>query len=215
MTFRTKYVNEMNGIMVDDELKKTIISQAISSATTGSSTVALKFRSKVAILVAFCVVIFFLAIGTPQIIHNGDKVSNGLPSLYKGLVITAYAEGGAPVLINPDVDFPLGGYSMLMSSVPGFPITITCEGADKISLRTSDGKLFLWLRFSSIGIARENEVIVTSGTTIYWTPLVEGAHVKKAIIELAAYKDKNKLGSSLIELKSGNGIDYTGKLTNK
>jgi hypothetical protein len=169
MAIRTKYVNVINGI---------------------------KAGKKVSMLVASCVIILLLGIGTPLIIHNG-------------------AADAAPVSINPTVDFPLGQYSLHMSSVPGFPMTITSEDADNISLRASEGKLLLWNRFSSIVIPQGKEATVKSGTTIYWTPLVEGAYAEKAMIRLTAYKDKHILGSSVIEIKMENHIIYTGKLTSK
>lgn len=213
MTIRTKYVNEMNGIKADEEFKNTIISQVISS-TDGSLTVARKLRSKVAMVVASCLVVFLLAIGTQLIFHKGDKDSSGL---YKRLVITAYAADGAPILVSPDVDFPLGQYSMNMSSVPGIPITITCKDADKISLRTSEGTLLLWNPWGgSRVIPLGQETTVKSGITIYWNPVAESDLSKVAIeslIDLSAYKDKKKLGSSTIEIKSQDRITYKGKLT--
>jgi hypothetical protein len=101
----------------------TIRTSQVISRADGSLTVARKLRSKVAMLVAACVIIFILTVGTPLIIHNGDKDSSGLPNLYRGLIITAYAADGASV----------------MSSVPGFPITLTCEDSDNLSLQTSEG----------------------------------------------------------------------------
>ncbi|NEW06339.1 hypothetical protein GK047_09970 [Paenibacillus sp. SYP-B3998] len=213
MTIRTKYVNEMNGVKADEELKKTIISQVISRAD-GSLTVAHNPRSKVTIFIVTSVIIFIIAIGIP-LIYNGAQDSSGLPNLYKGLVVTAYAADGTSVAVSPDVDFPLGQYSLIMSSMPGFPLTIACKDADNISLRTSEGMLLLWNPPVNKVLPMGKEANVKSGTTIYWTPLVEGDRAEKAILEITAYKDKNKLGSSLIEIKTEDHIMYKGKLTYK
>ncbi|MVO98047.1 hypothetical protein [Paenibacillus lutrae] len=104
---------------------------------------------------------------------------------------------------------------MIMSNLPGFPITITCQDTDNISLRTSEGMLLSWNPSVSKIVQLGKEASVKTGTTIYWTPLVEGSLAQKATLELTAYKDKKKLGSSLIEISTEDHIMYKGKLTSK
>jgi hypothetical protein len=216
MTMRTRYMNGMNEIKVDDELKQSIISK-FSSSDAATHTGVRSFRNKVAMFVAACVIVILLAIGGPLILHPGDQANSGSSTMFKGLVITAYAADGAPLMVKPNVDFPLGQYSLLMNSVPGFPITIDCKDADQIRLRTSEGQLLLWTPPDSKVNPQGKEVTVKSGVTIYWTPLEEGnqSHVAiKSILEITAYKDKKKLGSSAIEIKSEDQVMYNGKLTN-
>ncbi|WP_426450629.1 hypothetical protein ACP26L_01140 [Paenibacillus sp. S-38] len=215
MTMRTKYVNEMNEIKVDDELKQTIINNAsMSTAVLQRETRA--FRRKVAMIAVSCIAILLLAIGGPLILH--DKNHDNPSTLFSGFVITAYAADGAPLVVKPDVDFPLGQYSSFMSSVPGFPVTIVSKEADKIEVRTSEGELLLWDNKEDFKVRSQGKVATfKSGDTIYWTPVVVGDQkiVDESILEISAYKDMKKLGSSKIEIKLGNHNMYNAKLINE
>jgi hypothetical protein len=212
MTIRTKYVNGMNEIKADDEFKQTIINKASTSAAF-PQTVARAFRSKFAMVSVSCMIIFLLAIGGPIFFHNEDKANP--TTLFSGFVVTAYAADGAPLEVKPNVDFPLGQYSILMSSVPGFPIKITSQDADKIELRTSEGQVLLWNPSDSIVIPMGKKVTFNSGDTIYWSPLGEGDPIQVAgesILEVTAYKDLKQLGSSTIKINSEDDNMYKGKL---
>jgi hypothetical protein len=206
-------VKEMNGIKMDDELKQSIISKIGSSSTFPQIRVR-TFRSKVAMISTACVIVFLLIIGGPLILLNGNQTNSGPSTLFSGFVITAYAADGTPLVVKPDVDFPLGQYSMFMSSVPGFPVTIVSKDADQISLRTSEGELLLWNSSDSKVIHQGEEAIVKSGDTIYWSPLVDGQVATESMFEITAYKDKKKLGSTVIEIKSEDHVTYKGKVTN-
>jgi hypothetical protein len=205
----------MNEIKATDELKQTIISQA-GMNTIVPQTAARPFRSKLAVIAVSCMIIFLLAIGGSIVVHNQDQANPS--ALFSGFVVTAYAADGTPLVVKPDVDFPLGQYSMLMSSVPGFPVKITSKDADKIELQTSEGQLLLWNPKDSIVIPQGKKATFKSGDTIYWTPLVEGDQIQAvdhSKLEITAYKDMKKLGSSTIEIKSEDHIMYKGKLTNE
>ncbi|QYR19176.1 hypothetical protein KZ483_14530 [Paenibacillus sp. sptzw28] len=213
MTLRSKYVKGMNGIKLDDELKQNIISK-IGSGSSVTQIRVRSFRYKVAMISAACVIVFLLIIGGPLIFHNGGQTNSGPSTLFNGFVITAYAADGTPQVVKPDVDFPLGQYSMFMSSVPGFPITIVSKDADQISLRTSEGELLLWNPSDSKVRYQGKEAIVKSGDTIYWSPLVDGQVATESMLEITAYKDKKKLGSNVIEIKSEDHVTYKGRVTN-
>jgi hypothetical protein len=213
MTMRSKYVKDMNTIKVDDELKQSIIRKIGSSSTLPQIRVG-SFRSKVAMISVACVIVFLLIIGGPLILHNGDQTNVGPSALFNGFVITAYAADSTPLMVKPDVDFPLGKYSMFMSSVPGFPVTIVSKDADQISLRTSEGELLLWNPTDSKVINQGKEAIVKSGDTIYWSPLADGQVTTESMLEITAYKDKKKLGSNVIQIKSEDHVMYKGKVTN-
>ena len=72
MTIRTKYVNGMNEIKADNELKQRIINKSITSAAVPRS-VARAFRSKAAMFAVSCMIIFLLAVGGPLVLHNKDQ----------------------------------------------------------------------------------------------------------------------------------------------
>jgi hypothetical protein len=215
MTIMRKYVDGMNEIKATDELKQTIISQA-GMNTVVPQTAARPFRSKLAVIAVSCTIIFLLAIGGSIVVHNQDQAN--LNTLFSGFVVTVYAADGTPLVVKPEVDFPLGQYSMYMSSVPGFPVTITSKDADKIELQTSEGELLLWNPKDSIVIPQGKKATFNSGDTVYWTPMAEGDQnqaADKSILEVTAYKDMKKLGSSTIEIESDDNNMYTGKLTNE
>jgi hypothetical protein len=214
MTMKTKYVDGMNEIKVDHELKQSIISRAVTNDVEPRIR-ARSFRSKTAMFAAACMIVILLAIGGPFIVHNADQTNTS--ALFSGFVITAYAADDAPLNVKPDVDFPLGQYSGLMSSVPGFPITISSKDADEIRLQTSEGELLRWTPSASKVIKEGKEATVKSGDTIYWSPLVEGSQSQAAVgsnLEITAYRNNKKLGSSTIEITTEDHIWYKGKLTN-
>ena len=202
MMMRTKYVDGMNEIKVDDERKQSMISRAGTNDAEPRIR-ARSFRSKTAMFIAACMILILLAIGGPFILHNEDQTKT-TSALFSGFVITAYAADDAPLKVKPDVDFPLGQYSGFMSSVPGFPITISSKDADEIRLQTSEGELLRWTPSAPKVIKEGKEATVKSGDTIYWSPLVEGSQSQAALeskLGITAYRDNKKLGSSTIEIK--------------
>ena len=191
MMMRTKYVDGMNEIKVDDDLKQSMISRAVTNDAEPRIR-ARSFRSKTAIFAAACMIVILLAIGGPFILHNEDQTNKHTSALFSGFIITAYAADDAPLKVKPDVDFPLGQYSGFMSSVPGFPITISSKDADEIRLQTSEGELLRWTPSASKVIKEGKEATVKSGDTIYWSPLVEGSQSQAALesnLEITAYKE--------------------------
>ncbi|MFD0589193.1 hypothetical protein ACFQZE_14420 [Paenibacillus sp. GCM10027627] len=215
MTIIAKYAKEMNEIKASDELKQSIISKSNINSST-AQTKAQSFRNKTAMISAACVIVFLLVFGGSLFLNDGNHTGDSHSTLFNGFVITAYATDGTPFMVKPEVDFPLGQYSPLMSSVPGFPIKVVSTDTDQISLRASDGQLLFWNPADSKVINQGKEAIVKPGDIIYWSPIVAGEHghaAEEAELEITAYKDKKKIGSSKIEIKTeGNGW-YKGKAT--
>ncbi|NIK68643.1 hypothetical protein [Paenibacillus sp. BK720] len=113
----------------------------------------------------------------------------------------------------PEVAFPLAEYTLFMSSVPGFPITISNNEATRIIVRSSEGDLLFWKSSDGKVNAQGNKVLVKPGETIYWSPLTEENKVQyKTIIKFTAYNRNNKLGSTSIEISSDDKYVYRGKL---
>lgn len=210
MAMRTKYVDGMNKIKADNELKQAIL-RKVSIGAAVPPHVERAFRSKLVMLAVSCIIIVLLVIGGPLVFQQ--KHIDHSAALFSGFEVMAYAADGDPLIVKPDVDFPLGQYSVFMSIVPGFPITIVSEATDHIELRTSEGQLLLWI--NSMVLPQGKEVTMKSGDTIYWTPLVEGIQnqaVAENVLEVIAYKNKNIIGSSKIEIKLDDHNMYKGKL---
>ncbi|MFC4775278.1 hypothetical protein ACFO9Q_00585 [Paenibacillus sp. GCM10023252] len=148
MSWRSKYARGMDDIQVSDELRRTIRNRVEKQAA--ASPARDKFLHNMVIrIAASCVIVLLLAVGGWSVAQRTEESSIGHTGMLQNLVITAYASDGAPVVMTPEVEFPLGQYSMLMSSVPGFPITIECKDADKIKLRASEGKFLLWSQMNT------------------------------------------------------------------
>ncbi|GKU76558.1 hypothetical protein [Paenibacillus sp. L3-i20] len=215
MTIDQNYRNDMNEINVSSELKQTLISIPHRSTAEKQSTVSI-FHRKLTMITVSCLMISLLALGGTLALQH-TKTTNTI-TLFSGFAITAYAADGTTLQVNPDIEFPLGQYSMIMSNAPGFPITIAAEGADLIELQASDGQLLNWNHSDSKIIVLGKEVTVKSGDTIYWSPLAEGSASQAAAIkselEITAYKNKTKLGNSRIEITSDDNGMYSGKLSN-
>ncbi|MFC5652323.1 hypothetical protein ACFPYJ_25065 [Paenibacillus solisilvae] len=217
MTMRDKYANGMNEIKMDDERKQAILNRINPGHTEPSAGAAWSIRGKIVMAAAACILLFLFVLGGPNILHLGNQAGSTDTTLFRGFVITAYAADGAPQTVKPDVEFPLGQYSPLMSSVPGFPITISAKDADEIRLHTSEGELLRWSPQDSKVRPQGNEASLHPGDTIYWSPLAKKGQSPlrtKSIIEITAYKDDALLGSSTIEIQSDDRFTYRGKLTN-
>ncbi|MEK4852579.1 hypothetical protein NST04_22200 [Paenibacillus sp. FSL H7-0756] len=175
------------------------------------------FRRKIMTTVLSCVIILLIAIGGPLLVNSGETATPS--SLYSGFIVTAYAADGVTVAVQPDVDFPLGQYSLYMSSVPGFPIKLAAEGADTIQVRATEGQLLLWNPADGKVILQNSKAIVKPGDTVYWSPPLTDKSVQNTVsdssLEITAIKDNTKLGSSSIQVHSQDHITYTGKLVYK
>ncbi|OMG01298.1 hypothetical protein [Paenibacillus sp. FSL R7-0337] len=212
---KDKYVNGMDGIKADEAFKQSIIRSATIHSGT-SKTSAWTFRRKIMTTVLSCVIILLIATLGPLLVNRGDPAT---PSpLYSGFMVTAYAADGVPVVVQPGVEFPLGQYSLYMSSVPGFPIKLAAEGADTIEVRATEGQLLLWNPADGKVILSNTKAIVKPGDTVYWSPPTDKSiqyTVSDSSLEITAFKGSTKLGSSSIQVLSQDHITYTGKLVSK
>lgn len=210
MTMKSRYVEGIDGIKMDDALKQSMMNNIYAPQERVRS-----FRSKITMISTAVIMVSLLIFGGSYIVKMGDPATSGPSPFFQGFVITAYAADGTPLVVKPDVVFPLGQYLMTMSSVPGFPITIDAKDADQIRLRISEGELLLWSSSNSKVRSQGNETTVKSGDTIYWSPSANGKVAAESMLEITAYKDMEKLGSSFIEIKSEDQATYKGRVLNR
>ncbi|EFM09646.1 hypothetical protein PaecuDRAFT_3695 [Paenibacillus curdlanolyticus YK9] len=212
MTFQDKYVTQMNAIKLDDKTKEKILHNVLSVSTI-SENYRFTVQKRFAVIAAACFLIMLIAFVAPPFMNQKDHQS---PSLVQSLILTAYAADGSPIPVKPDVTFPLGRYSVLMSSTPGFPITINSKDADSIRLHASTGRLLLWNPADSKITPLNSDTPIAPGNTVYWTPLEEGNPPKVAaegVVELTLYKNGRVAGKGKIEITSDKSVDYKGKFT--
>lgn len=114
-----KYIEGMAEITAGEELKQQFINRALQRQPLKRNNLR-----RAALFAAACTIIVVMVFGA-SFLQPDNK------SAFTGFVITAYAADGAPVVMKPNVLLPLGTYSPFMSSVPGFPIRIDAEDADR------------------------------------------------------------------------------------
>ncbi|OWA36853.1 hypothetical protein B9G55_01885 [Saccharibacillus sp. O16] len=211
-----KYVKAMEEIEAGEDLKQAILRQARQGALeTQAPTGTFRRKRGMVAAVSLVFVLLFLTLFNFRTPDPARPVS-----LWGGFTVTAYAANGAPVAVRPDVEFPLGKYSVFMSSVPGLPITLDAEGANRLEIRASQGQLLLWNPSDGQVKNQGNHTEIEAGGTLYWSPLSEEEGEKKqpaiiadpSTLNITAYQDGQKLGSASIEIKWEDGSEYTAKL---
>lgn len=207
---KNKYAEAVDEIRTSDELKQSIIRRALSDASVPRRSVGILRRKTAMVAVAAAFVLLF-AIGGPLWLCGND--SHRPPAWFDGFAVTAYAADGATIDVKPNAEFPLGRYSMFMSSVPGFPVAVSAEGADRIEIRSSAGELLSWNPSDSRVRGQGDRMDLKIGETFYWSPL-EGrgsSAADSAELEMTAYRQNEKLGSGRIAIESDDGGLYTAK----
>ncbi|MBP2002247.1 hypothetical protein J2Z69_003319 [Paenibacillus shirakamiensis] len=210
MTIRDKYVNGMNKIIMKDELKQLIIKNVERNSPV-SQPLAVINHCKV-VMVSISLITIFLFIGVAFFIQMGSQNTS---SPFGGFVVTAYAADGTSSEVKPNVEFPLGKYSLFMSNVPGFPIKIVAKDADEIKVLTIKGQILLWNSNDGQINLKGKTATINSGELFYWTPLIAGEQSKlekNTLVNVTAYKNNKKLGSSKIEIKLDENNIYKGIL---
>ncbi|MEW6042483.1 MAG: hypothetical protein AB1633_13270, partial [Elusimicrobiota bacterium] len=214
---KNKYINGMNEIKADDELKRKIISSVKHNGHKNRSLFFTLKRTVVSIAAA-CIFALVITFGVQFIQNDSDMArqkQSRVQSLFHGFVITAYASDGTPFEIKPNVEFSLGKYQMTMSSVPGFPLKIVCNEADTVKLTVTDGRFLLWASPDWQVRNKGKELEIKSGDTVYWTPL-KGENTDTIAtncnVVIKAYKSNKELGSNSIKIGSDDDYTYTGIL---
>lgn len=203
-----KYIDGMNEIKADNDLKRKIINSV--KQNNSKKLPNLFSKRKTAIIAAACIFTLVISFCIPYI-HTKNQEAN---ALFNKLVITAYAADGTPIEVKPNVEFPFGKYSIAINCVPGFPIKIACNDVDTFKLTATDGSFILWEpsdgQIKDIG----KELEIKSGDTVYWRPINPDSDDLAAdcTILIKAYKSSKELGRTTIKIESGENFIYTGRL---
>ncbi|WP_419871554.1 hypothetical protein [Candidatus Pristimantibacillus sp. PTI5] len=198
-----KYKKGMEEITASEELKQQFINRAQQRQPTKKNSLR-----RAALFAAACSFIVVMVFGA-SFLQPDNK------SALTGFVITAYAADGAPVVMKPNVLLPLGTYSPLMSSVPGFPIRIDAEDADRIEVIVTEGVLLTWSPSSPKVVHKGKSMQTATGNTLYWSPIDENNEIpfaKKSLVSVIAYKNKQELSRRVIEIQSTDSLNYSGLL---
>lgn len=139
------------------------------------------------------------------------------PDASEGLVITAYAAGGKAVGLAPRVKTPLGRYSPLISSVPGFPFEIGFlrrSGSDfTAEIRVDAGALLT--REARDGSVTDHGRTLTlrGGSTVYWSPLGEnGGTAEVCRMTVCAQTPGGASAEAAIDIRRTAENEYTAEV---
>lgn len=157
-----------------------------------------------------------LLLGLPFLIPFFTKS----PSISGGFVITAYAvsppstaspdeEKTVPTPLTPDAKILLPAYSLLMSSVPGYPFTIlwnaSTDSCDYIQASVDFGEILLWDAHTGKVTPQGSRTACLSGETIYWSPLEENTTAQlpavSAKLSLSAIHNGRVLGQTQVTIQ--------------
>ncbi len=210
---RDEYVKAIDEIKASEEFKQSMIR---SMSTVRQETrneekrkSGRNVRGRIVMVTVSCAILLLLAISASLVLRPDSRAT-----VFDGFTVTVYAADGTAVPVKPNVEFPLGEYSMLMSQVPGFPVTVSSEDGDRIRIQASEGELLLWNPADSKVLIQGSKATVQSGETFYWSPSAEGAQSGAAgTLEITAYRQETKIGSAEIEIKSENGQVYKGEFS--
>jgi hypothetical protein len=204
-----RYIDGMNEIKADEALKQKIMLR-VKESNRNPSAYIINFK-KAAMFFAFASIFILVTMFGISYYQNSSRASKGVQaqSEFHGIYLTAFSAAGTPFLVKPNDS--LGQYSMLMSSVPGFPLKIDCLDADTIHLQATNGSFLIWTRPDFKVVDKGKSVDIHSGDTIYWSP-VSMSDVTKSTIEITTSKKGKELGRNTIEIMRDGGFTYTGKL---
>lgn len=217
---KNTYIDGMKEIKADEDLRNKIIrsidpSYSEVNSSSGTRSPFNTSKKVISIFAVACTLALFAVFGLPYVQPNeGSTQSSTVQSLFSGFMISVYAADGTRAEVRPNVTFPLGTYSMMMSSVPGFPINIVSTEADSIVLQVTDGNLLSWTPPAPQVITLGQEATIQSGGTIYWTPATDNLHgiSTTSTIKIIAYQDHSEIGRSTIHIQSDGMYQYSGIL---
>ncbi|GAB6992206.1 hypothetical protein JCM16418A_42570 [Paenibacillus pini] len=212
---KDNYIHGMREIKADSSLKNAIIQHSLRSRHAQHSRPHPLFKLGIAVISLVCALTLIL-LAVPDVSVQKHVISGG-SSPFGRLAITAYASNGTAIDVEANVEFPLGTYQLVMSSVPGFPIRISAQGADQISLHTSDGEFILWSPTAPKVIYKGQNIQIEPGKTLYWTPLIGKAKSEiseHARIEVTTHNHDQSIQQDIIEIKRDDQYRYTGKWLN-
>lgn len=215
---KNKYIGGMSEIKADEELKNKLLN--INKIKNQSKYYFSNLKIASIFAIAFIFVLFFnVCLPYMQnVLKTNEAITTKTPiakKIFGGFVITAFAADNSSFEVKPNVDFLIGKYQLVMSSVPGFPLKIECDDAESIKVSITDGELLLWNSSDSKIHNKGKELIINSGDTIYWAPLQEDSSntlTSSSTVNIIAYKGDKEIGKNIIKIEAVDRISYMGRM---
>ncbi len=86
------------------------------------------------------------------------------------LSLTVFSNDWAENTLKSGVETALNEYLASDSSVPGFPLRVSCVGTDDILLSVDAGSLFTWGAPDYVADSKGQEYAAQTDETVYWSP---------------------------------------------
>ncbi len=143
--------------------------------------------------------------------------ASALPAGNSELDVTAYAEEWKATSLQPGVAIQLNAYSPAQSSVPGLPFIITVVsddlGKDSLRVDVDAGSLITWVPPDYTVKQRGTTYVLSSGDTIYWSPLdAKGAPVAQCTMIVTAYDSENQAHAVTVAISQTKDFSYTAEI---
>ncbi len=156
-------------------------------------------------------------VGAENAATPGQAQTSALPAGNSELAVTVYAVEWKETVLQPDVTIALNEYSPLQSSVPGLPFIITAGGEDlgKDSIRVdvNAGSLITWNPPDYSVKQRGNTYVVSSGDTVYWSPLdAQGDAIGQCQMTVTAFDSENQAHAVTIAISQTSDYNYTAEI---
>lgn len=201
-----EFTDAVRGIQADPTLKEKVL------ALRAPAHKHKKVPRRILWPVAAALTVLLLAAGLLVLIAGPDASED--------LVITAYAAGGKAVGLAPRVKTPLGRYSPLMSSVPGFPFEIGFlrrSGSGPVDftaeIRVDTGALLTREARDGSVTNHGRTLTLRGGSTVYWSPLGEnGGAAEGCRMTVCAQKPGGASVEAAIDIRRTAGNEYTAEV---
>jgi len=129
---------------------------------------------------------------------------------------TVYTEGWKETVLQPDVAVTLNAYSPTRSDVPGLPFIVNSGkgvNADGLRVDVDAGTLITWGAPDYTAKERGRTYVLSSGDTIYWSPLDKtGKAVSSCTLSVTADDSGGKTYSASVAITLQTDSTYTAKL---
>ncbi len=126
------------------------------------------------------------------------------------LTLTIFSNNWSEITLKPGVETALNEYLASDSNVPGFPLRVSCSGADDILLSVDAGTLFTWGAPDYVADNKGASYAAASGDTVYWSPFGDGdALVPQCTLTVTARSGGTEISQKRLILRQTGETGYS------
>ncbi len=142
---------------------------------------------------------------------------NAVPASNEAMSVGVYAPDWKAATLQPNVAIQLNEYSPAQSDVPGLPFIISANseelGQDSIRIDVDAGTLITWGTPDYSVKQRGKMYVLSSGDTIYWSPLDDtGKPIPKCSMTVTAYDSANQAYAVSVIISQTEDFKYSAEI---